>query len=409
MPWIVRMLLLLCTSFFILYGFVIWRLTWALSRWSGQPAQKWRRRLWLVAGVLNLYPAVVIGGYALDSAFWRTALRGGHPIVDLLLTYPFWIGLLVVLQLLVIFLTLDMVRAVARLGVTISDRWIAGGMLGFTLIVLIYTPIRSYVDTRQIRLREQVIVSERLPADAPELRVVHISDLQMDARTDAALVRRFIEQVNALQPDLVFFTGDLVTSGTEYIEPAAAWLGTVRARYGVYACLGDHDYWADPHHVSESLRRHGVVLLEDESRSVSVGTLSLHLTGVTNIYRRRPSPETLARLAAEKPDGRLLILIAHQPSPALVQWAKDQEYDLLLAGHTHGGQIALPIFGFRLALARLETPYVSGAYDVGSLWVNVTNGLGLTAAPLRFHAPAEIVLIRLVPSSQAPDALKTDS
>jgi predicted MPP superfamily phosphohydrolase len=399
MPWIVRMLLLLGTSLLIFYGYAIRRLAWALSFWSGQPAQKWRRRLWLVAGVLNLYPAVAIGGYALDSAFWRTALRGGHPVADLLLTYPFWIGLLVTLQLCVIFLLLDMVRLVARLGVKIPTGWIARGMLGFALIVLMYTPIRSYVDTRQIRLREQAIISERLPADAPELRIVHISDLQMDARTDAARVRRFIEQVNALRPDLVFFTGDLVTSGTEYIEPAAAWLGTVRARYGVYACLGDHDYWADPHQVSESLRRHGVVLLEDESRSISVGTLSLHLTGVTNIYRRRPSPETLARLAAEKPDGRLSILIAHQPSPTLVQWAKDREYDLFLAGHTHGGQIALPLFGLRLALARLETPYVSGAYDVGSLWVNVTNGLGFTAAPLRFHAPAEIVLIRLVPSS----------
>jgi hypothetical protein len=393
------MLLLLGTSLLIFYGYAIRRLAWALSFWSGQPAQKWRRRLWLVAGVLNLYPAVAIGGYALDSAFWRTALRGGHPVADLLLTYPFWIGLLVTLQLCVIFLLLDMVRLVARLGVKIPTGWIARGMLGFALIVLMYTPIRSYVDTRQIRLREQAIISERLPADAPELRIVHISDLQMDARTDAARVRRFIEQVNALRPDLVFFTGDLVTSGTEYIEPAAAWLGTVRARYGVYACLGDHDYWADPHQVSESLRRHGVVLLEDESRSISVGTLSLHLTGVTNIYRRRPSPETLARLAAEKPDGRLSILIAHQPSPTLVQWAKDREYDLFLAGHTHGGQIALPLFGLRLALARLETPYVSGAYDVGSLWVNVTNGLGFTAAPLRFHVPAEIVLIRLVPSS----------
>ncbi|GBC78178.1 3',5'-cyclic adenosine monophosphate phosphodiesterase CpdA [bacterium HR08] len=397
MPWIVRMLLLLGASLLILYGYVIWRLAWALAQRTGRSAQHWRKRLWPIAALLTLYPAVAIGGYLLDAPFWRTALRNGHPLVDALLTYPFWIGLLVALQLFVIFLLLDGGRALARLWTKSADRGIARAMLGLTLIVLVYTPIRAYRDTRQIRLREQVITSEKLPADIEELRVVHISDLQLDARTEAALVQRFIERVNALRPDLVFFTGDLVTSGTEYIEPAAAGLGAVRARHGVYACLGDHDYWADPRRVPESLRRHGIVLLDDASRSISVGNASLHLTGVTNIYRRRPSPETLARLAEEKPAGRFSILMAHQPSPSLVQWAKAQDYDLFLAGHTHGGQIVLPFFGLRLALARLETPYVSGAYDVGSLWVNVTNGLGLTFAPLRFHAPAEIVLLRLMP------------
>jgi hypothetical protein len=397
MPWIVRMLLLLCTSLLILYGYTIWRLAWALSHQTGRPARTWQKRLWLVAVVLNLYPIVAIGGYVLDATSWRTMLRGGHPIVDAFLTYPFWIGLLVALQLCLVFLFLDLGRALARLWAKDADRWAARAMLLFAALVLVYTPIRAYTDTRQIRVREQVIASEKLPAEIAELRIVHLSDLQLDARTDASLVRRYIERANALQPDLAFFTGDTVTSGTEYIEAAAAWLGAVRARYGIYACLGDHDYWADPRRVPESLSRHGVVLLDDASRSLELGPISLHIAGVTNIYRRRPSSETLARLAAEKPAGHFSILIAHQPSPSLVQWAKEQEYDLLLAGHTHGGQIALPFFGLRLALARLETPFVSGAYDVGTLWVNVTNGLGLTFAPLRFHAPAEIVLLRIVP------------
>ncbi len=397
MPWIVRMLLLLSASLLILYGYVIRRLAWALARWTGHSVSRWRWRLAGVAVAMNLYPLVALGGYLLDSSFWRTALRGGHPLVDALLTYPFWIGLLVALQLFVIFLLLDLGRALARLWGRNPEVWIARLMLGAGAVVLLYTPIRAYWDTRQIRIREQVIVSERLPAEIPEMRLVHISDLQLDARTDADLVKRFIEKVNALRPDLVFFTGDLVTSGTEYIEPAAAWLGAVRARYGVYACLGDHDFWADPRRVPQSLRRHGVLLLDDESRSIAAGSTSFHLTGVTNIYRRRPAPEILARLAAEKPKGQFSILIAHQPSPSLVQWAKEQDYDLFLAGHTHGGQIALPLPGFRLALARLETPFVSGAHDVGSLWVNVTNGLGLTFAPLRFHAPAEITLLRIVP------------
>ncbi len=394
MPWIVRMLLLLCTSLLILYGYVIWRLAWALSHWTGRSSQTWQKRLWLVAALLNLYPIVAIGSYALDASFWRTALRGGHPLVDALLTYPFWTGLLVALQLFLGFLLLDSARALSRFWRKNLNRWTARLMLGLSVVVLIYTPIRAYMDTRQIRVREQVIASEKLPA---ELRIVHLSDLQLDARTDASLVRRYIESASALRPDLVFFTGDLVTSGTEYIEPAAAWLGAVRARYGVYACLGDHDYWADPHRVLESLRRQGILLLDDASRSIQAGVATLHLTGVTNIYRRRPSPETLARLAAEKPVGHFSILITHQPSPSLVQWAKEHDYDLLLAGHTHGGQIALPFFGLRLALARWETPFVSGTYDVGTFWVNVTNGLGLTFAPLRFHAPAEIVLLRIVP------------
>jgi predicted MPP superfamily phosphohydrolase len=391
------MLLLLCTSLLITYGYVIWRLAWALAHWTGRPVRMWRRRLGIIAAGLNLYPIVAIGGYALDASFWRTILRGGHPLVDALMTYPFWIGLLVAVQLSLIFLLLDLGRALSRLWGKTLEGGMARLMLLLSVIVLVYTPIRAYMDTRHIRVREQVIVSEKLPADLSELRIVHLSDIQLDARTDAGLVKRYIERANALQPDLAFFTGDTVTSGTEYIESAAAWLGAVRARYGVYACLGDHDYWADPRRVPRSLSRHGVVLLDNASRAIQAGAVSLHLTGVTNVYRRRPSPETLARLAAEKPADRFSILIAHQPSPALVQWAKEHEYDLFLAGHTHGGQIAFSLFGFHLALARLETPFVSGAYDVGTLWVNVTNGLGLTFAPIRFHAPAEIVLLRIVP------------
>ena len=93
------MLLLLGASRLILYGYVIWRRAWAIALRSWRSTRFWLKRLWPIAALFNLYPAVASGGYLLDAAFWRTALRGGQSRVDARLTYPFWIGLRVALQL----------------------------------------------------------------------------------------------------------------------------------------------------------------------------------------------------------------------------------------------------------------------------------------------------------------------
>jgi len=382
------------------YAYVGWRVNQALTHLTSLPDPRRQQLILLTVVLLNLYPGTALIAYLTGSDAWTIALRGGNRLMDIGLTYPFWIGLLVVAQLAPILLLIDIGRlALALLGKN-PDGWTAWQATLTLLLagaVCLYTAIRVYNDTQHIRIRERVIHATKLAPETPELRIVHITDVQMDPRTGPPLVRAFAHKINELNPDLVLFSGDLVTSGTEFIAQAATLLGQIKARHGVFACLGDHDYWADPQGITRSLNEHGIVVIDDESRLIEIGSAQLEVTGVTNIYSRRPSADRLHQLATSHNPRRVSIFLTHQPSEALIEWAQRNGYDIFLAGHTHGGQVVLNYFGFRLTPGMLETRFISGFYQVGQMLVSVSNGLGLTFAPLRFQAPAEITLLRLKP------------
>src|SRR6185503_4694533 len=161
------------------------------------------------------------------------------------------------------------------------------------------------------------------------------------------------------------------------------------------ACLGDHDFFSNSDMVSRSLEENGITLLDNSAKVIAVGSASLSLTGITNVYRTRPAPKALASLEQARAQSAVNILLTHQPSEWLVNYAAERGYDLLVAGHTHGGQIVFPLPGFLLTGSSFETSYVTGFYRVGPMLVSINNGLGLTLAAVRYHAPAEVTLITL--------------
>jgi predicted MPP superfamily phosphohydrolase len=119
------------------------------------------------------------------------------------------------------------------------------------------------------------------------------------------------------------------------------------------------------------------------------------VAGVTNAYADRPTDQELAALERQRPKGAINVFLIHQPSEPLVQYAEQKGYDLFLGGHTHGGQIVFPLPGFLLTGSSFETRYVTGFYEVGKMLVSINNGLGMTLAPIRYHAPAEVTSIKL--------------
>jgi hypothetical protein len=186
-----------------------------------------------------------------------------------------------------------------------------------------------------------------------------------------------------------------VTYGTEHIKEGAEMIGKLKTKYGVYACLGDHDYWSDPELIVQSLRKRGVTILENGNFSLNVKSSKIYMTLVTNIYSERPNEQILKTLANQDAGSALKIFITHQPSNGLVEFAAKGNYDIFLAGHTHGGQIVFSLFGIEAAPALLETDYLSGQYRFGSMLIDINNGLGLTLAPIRYNAPASVTLIKL--------------
>jgi predicted MPP superfamily phosphohydrolase len=320
---------------------------------------------WLLA-----YPAGMIGGYRYGFSEISQHLQKANLLSDLLVTYPFWIGVILGFELATAYLLLDLARLASfSLYKKRKVKWLK---VHHSLVLIlfgaaaVYACARVYNDTFTLRVTTGELIVEGMPPELDGFRIVQIADMQ-----------------------------DMVTSGTDYIDLGAKKLGEMRATNGVYACLGDHDHFSDKNLVVASLRRNGISVVDNDTVTVSVGSANVSLTGITNVYRTRPPMEQLNALEKKRSPEAVNILLTHQPSPWLVDFAARNKYDLFLAGHTHGGQIAFPLPGLLVAPASLESSYVSGYYKSHRMHISVTNGLGLTLAPIRYHAPAEVTLLVL--------------
>jgi predicted MPP superfamily phosphohydrolase len=240
-----------------------------------------------------------------------------------------------------------------------------------------------------------------LPEALRGLRVVQISDLHIGNLMEGAKLERLVEEVNALEPDLIALTGDLFDSDPAAVEPGAKRLGGLRAALGVYAVLGNHDVFAGREHVARALAKHapGMRLLRGEWVRVPAPA-PLYVAGVEDrgkgwVARGLELPE-LSALARELPKDGPWILLVHRPE-AFEQAAK-LGFPLVLAGHTHGGQIALPTPGGHWNPARAITRFYRGLYHAPEhrsiLYVN--RGLGVAGPQIRFNCPREIATFELV-------------
>ncbi|MBI3006558.1 MAG: metallophosphoesterase family protein, partial [Ignavibacteriales bacterium] len=336
----------------------------------------------------------LVGGRAATSAF-----TGENRLLDALVVYPFWIGLIINVQLFLVFLLADIPKLLMRSYYKgHRDSWRekeAKFTVGAVAFVAVYSLITVIANTWGIRMSEKVILLPSQFSNLDGMRIALISDTQGDGRTTPRRLSDFVERVNALEPDIIFFAGDVITSGEKYIESTAEILGKLRSRYGTYAAVGDHDIFSNQKRVVDALTMNGLRVVDDSSLVAQTEKGKLEITGITYTYRRRPDEITLAR-ATNGNNGTYKIMLCHQPAEPLVEYARQKGYNLFLAGHTHGGGIAFGIPGvFLVAPASFETRYLSGMYKTGDLVVSVTNGLGFTLAPVRFHAPAEITLLRL--------------
>ena len=403
MPWTLRMLM-----FFTLAGVLFQYYVARTTIDSIETVTGWQKKrirvgamaviLWLV-----LYPLLMLGGHFLRLVGLSRAFQESNMALDVLITYPFWMGMILAIQLTALLLLMDVLKlALYPLYRKHRSRWTRVEAWAVVVLVLagaVYVVARVYNDTFTLRTRETELRVANLPSEMDGFRIVQIADLQADGRTGDGKLKPYIDRVNALRPDLILFGGDLVTSGIDYIEAGAAAIGRMEARHGIYACLGDHDFFSDRQKVKDSLERNGVTVLANIAAIVPVGSSFISIAGVTNVYRSPSNEYSLDSMEKQRGRGAVNILLTHQPSPSIVSYAEARGYDLFTAGHTHGGQIAFPLPGFLLTGSSFETDYVSGFYRVGSMLVSINNGLGLTLAPVRYHAPAEVTMIVLKPGN----------
>ena len=257
---------------------------------------------------------------------------------------------------------------------------------------------RPHLVTRDIAVAD-------LPAALDGYVVAQISDLHCGPLTPPSRVDRWVEAVNAVGADLVAVTGDLITSGDAYVAPVATALAGLHARDGVYACMGNHDYFTDGEALAGALERAGLAVLRNRGVTVARAGAELYVGGVDDTWTAR---DDVTCALAGRPAGAPAILLAHDPN--LFPRAAAAGADLVLSGHTHGGQFAVPGFARRWNLARVVTAFTSGIYRAGASTLYVNRGLGTTGPPIRLGARPEIAVLTLRPAAAAQrDARAVDA
>lgn len=237
-----------------------------------------------------------------------------------------------------------------------------------------------------------------LPGLDPALagfRIVQISDIHVGPTIKERYLQAIVDRVNALEPDVVAITGDLVDGSVAELRAHVAPLARLRARHGVFFVTGNHEYYSGVHGWMDELRRLGLRVLHNEHVVLRHGGAELVVAGVTDYGGHHFDPahrsDPVAALAGA-PQGATRVLLAHQPRSAPAAAAAG--FDLQLSGHTHGGQF-LPWTFF----VPLQQRFTAGLHQLGRLWVYVSRGTGYWGPPKRFGAPSEIAELRLALSA----------
>lgn len=348
-----------------------------------------------------LYPITIMVFHLNGSIRSLFVFKPGLHWPDYLLLYPFWWGFICLLETVSFFALLDIFTLISRLKIVpypVKTKWRNTQeflKIGLVLFFLVYVGARIYIDTNQVRINTHNITIQNLPEEFQNLHIGFFGDIHADRYTKNKKLEKLEKFVHSGKEDLLLFSGDLISNGKSYVKQTLKIIGGPKAGTASIACMGDHDFWTDSRGIPGQMEAHGWTFLQDEHRLLPYKGKKILVTGITHIYSKRISKHELKKLLSRAPAAGLKILLVHQPREMLVEAAAEYGYHLLLGGHTHGGQIVPHLFGIPLNVNREETPFVNGRYLYNGLHVVITNGIGLTLAPVRYHAPAEITRIVL--------------
>ncbi|HZL97910.1 MAG TPA: metallophosphoesterase [Terriglobales bacterium] len=267
----------------------------------------------------------------------------------------------------------------------------AGGLAGrsaFLCIAGLAVAVSVYavVEASRIQVVRVRIVTDRLPASVPSLRIAQITDLHLGLIHRNGKAREVAAIVAREHPDIFVSTGDLVDGQLDGIAELAEILRGIPAPRGKFAVLGNHEYYAGIDRAIAFTRMSGFTLLRDESVTIDDAVRIVGVDDPAGARFGRTGGSSEAALLGNRPGGRFTVLLKHRPQ---LDPATGGKFDLQLSGHTHHGQI----FPFRL-LTRLAFPLLAGDHPVpGGGILHVSRGTGTWGPPMRFLAPPEITVV----------------
>ena len=266
---------------------------------------------------------------------------------------------------------------------------LAGGLIALA-IVLAYT-YTFHIEPTWVKLERVQVSLSVLPPSLDNLRLVCLSDLHHEPGDDLSYLQRVVKRINELQPDLICLLGDYVFSTAESIHVLAPVLGKLRATYGVVAVLGNHDLWTNADVVQAGLEAHGIDVLINESLVLDSPTGALVIAGLDDGWSGSPS---LEQALEHTPPEAPVVLLYHEPDFA-DDMSRTDRVNLQLSGHSHGGQVRLPLIGAPF-LPDFGRRYDQGLYQIEGMWLYVTRGIGVIDPPGRFNCRPEITQLTLL-------------
>jgi predicted MPP superfamily phosphohydrolase len=344
----------------------------------------------------------VLAAVGLPAAIFLARGRS-HSVGGQIAIWAAYIWLGVMFLLLTAALTVDVVRVVVSIARRISGSGaidaerrtflarIAATTIAAVVSGLSVAAVRSAL--RPVEVRKVRVRLARLPRAQDGFTIVQITDLHVGPTIGRDIVEDIVNRTNALAPDIVAITGDLVDGSVADLRDAVAPLANLRARHGVFFVTGNHEYFSGAQAWLNELARLGIRVLGNERVSIGDADSSFDLGGIEDRTAQRygglAPAAALARALEGRDPTRELVLLAHQPR-SLLDAQPSSGIGLQISGHTHGGQI-WP-FGY---LVRLQQGFWPGLHRHGDTQIYVSRGTGYWGPPMRLAEPAEITHLTL--------------
>jgi predicted MPP superfamily phosphohydrolase len=376
---------------FVVFVVVQTRITLLCMRASA--ARFKNRKLRWARLAIVLFNAALLLGYACSFSAFLSWL-GGRPRLAMFFGAGSLAYLMTVCVVLGLHAVLSVTRKVFRADADPMRRKVlntAGSlMMAAPFAVMGYG---SLVERSDFRVRELDLPIPQLPPDLDGVRILQLSDIHLSAFLSEAELRRVIDMAIELRPHVAVVTGDLISTRGDPLDACLRQIARLKADSGIFGCLGNHERYADAEdYTATAAARLGVRFLRHEAEVLRFGNAKLNLAGID--YQRwsdrRNYLHGMNRLVVP---GTMNVLLSHNPDVFPV--AAHQGYNLLLAGHTHGGQVAVEILDQSISPASFTTPYVYGLYHRETAAAYVTRGIGTIGIPARIGAPPEISVLRL--------------
>jgi len=258
------------------------------------------------------------------------------------------------------------------------------------------------IERHWIEISHRDIVIPGLHAAFDGFRVAQLSDIHLDEFTEPAFLEDAVARINRLAPDIVLLTGDFVTMSPitkRIFKDAARQCGRILSQLKCplrYACLGNHDILVGKKKVIAALTDGGITVVNNSYVPIARGGGRFWLAAVEDPLEGQPDPDAAIPASIRNLPNEPVILLCHGPDYAdnLLAQPVGRAVALMLSGHTHGGQICLPLIG-PLALPDMGKKYVQGWFRLGTMQLYVNRGIGTVGLPFRFDCPPEISVITL--------------